>query len=232
MNHDEKELNKFNALSLAWWDLNGPMRALHAMNPVRLNWIQNQMPLHNKKILDIGCGGGILCESLSKQGAIVTGIDLAKDTLAIAQQHAQQSQLNIRYLLTDAQTLSKQENEQYDAITCLELLEHVPNPALLVNYAYQLLKPGGMIFFSTINRTACSFVYAIVGAEYIAQLLPKGTHQYSRFIRPAELAQIIRNNHMQVVALTGIKSNLSATKFQLCQKTSVNYLLACKKDAL
>ena len=229
MNRDPSELNKFNAVSDSWWDLHGHFRPLHDLNPVRLQWIAAQVPLDGKNVLDIGCGGGILSESLAQANASVTGIDLAENALETAREHGKKSGLAIRYLAVSAEEFAKQEPEQYDVITCMELLEHVPDPGSIVNACSKLVKPGGHVFFATLNRNLKSLCYAIIGAEYIMRLLPKGTHRFEKFITPAELSRFVRAADMTVTAITGVSCDLGARKFSLNNITQVNYMLSCVK---
>lgn len=229
MNQDPSELRKFNAVSESWWDINGPFRPLHDLNPVRLQWITRHVSLKNKNIVDIGCGGGILSESLAREKANVTGIDLAENALETARKHSRLSGLPIRYLAISAENLAEQETGQYDIVTCMELLEHVPDPASIVAACAKLLKPGGHVFFATLNRNLKSLLYAIIGAEYIMRLLPKGTHHFEKFITPAELSRYIRSAGMSVTDITGITCDLAAKNFRLSPDTGVNYMLSCKK---
>lgn len=229
MNQDQSELNKFNAVSDSWWDPCGHFRPLHDLNPVRLQWIAAHTSLENKNILDIGCGGGILSESLAQERANVTGIDLAENALQTAREHCRDSGLTIRYTAISAEELAKKEAEKYDIVTCMELLEHVPDPASIVNACSKLVKPGGHVFFATLNRNLKSFFYAIIGAEYIMRLLPKGTHRYEKFITPAELSRYVRSTGMTVIAITGVTCDFGAKKFRLNHNTRVNYMLSCTK---
>ena len=231
MNLDTAELNKFNAVADSWWDPSGNFRPLHDMNPVRLGWIKTYAHLENRNVLDIGCGGGILSESLAKEKAVVTGIDLAANAIETARSHCIESGLSIRYLISSAEELAGKEPEKYDVVTCMELLEHVPDPASIVNACSRLVKPGGMVFFSTLNRNIKSYCHAIIGAEYILRLLPKGTHDFQRFLTPAELFRFIRSANMTVSAITGITCDLRARKFNLSKNTQINYKLACTKQS-
>lgn len=231
MNIDTSELNKFNAIADSWWDPKGNFRPLHDMNPVRLEWIKTHTSLEDRHVLDIGCGGGILSESLAKEKAVVSGIDLAANAIETAQLHSIESGLSIRYLIRSAEELAIHEPEKYDIVTCMELLEHVPDPASIVLACSRLVKPGGMVFFSTLNRNAKSFCHAIIGAEYILRLLPKGTHDFQRFLTPAELSRFVRLANMTVSAITGVSCDLQAKKFHLSKNTQINYMLACTKQA-
>lgn len=229
MNVDQTELLKFNALSGKWWDPDGEFRFLHELNPLRLQWIESITPLEGKQVLDIGCGGGILCEAMAKRNAFVTGIDLADEARRAAEAHRETSGLLIDYRLISAEALAKAEPGKYDIVTCLEMLEHVPDPASIISAAAELVKPGGAVFFATLNRNLKSFIYAIAGAEYLLGLLPRGTHQYARFLKPAELSQQVRNAGMEVSAITGISSNLTASRFHLSRDVSINYMMACRR---
>lgn len=187
-NVDDIEIRKFEELASRWWDPNSEFKPLHEINPLRMNYISQQINLANKKVLDIGCGGGILAEAMAFHGANVTAIDLAEASLSVAKLHQLESKLDIDYRNISAESLAIQEPEQYDVITCLEMLEHVPDPSSIVNACFKLAKPGGQVFFSTINRNPKSYLFAIIGAEYILNLLPRGTHDFAKFIRPSELA--------------------------------------------
>ena len=229
MNADPIELQKFSDLAHRWWDPESEFRPLHEINPMRLNWINQQVPLAGKKILDIGCGGGILTESMARLGAQVTGIDLGEKALKVAELHSLESGINVRYELIAAEAMAEREAGQYDVVTCMEMLEHVPDPAAIVQACARLVKPGGRIFFSTLNRNPKSYLFAIIGAEYLLQLLPKGTHDYSKFITPAELAQFMRNAGLTLDAMKGLGYNPLTKMYSLNQDTSVNYLIASSK---
>lgn len=229
MNADQTELQKFNALAQKWWHPEGAFRSLHALNPLRLQWIESIAPLDEKKVLDIGCGGGILSEAMAKRGASVTGIDLAAEAIDAAQAHGRQSAQAIDYRVISAEDLAKTEPDTYDIVTCLEMLEHVPDPASIVRATACLVKPKGLVFFATLNRNLKSFIHAIVGAEYLLGLLPKGTHQHARFVTPAELSQFVRNAGMEVVAITGIGCNMTGTNFHLTRDVRINYMMACRR---
>jgi 2-polyprenyl-6-hydroxyphenyl methylase/3-demethylubiquinone-9 3-methyltransferase len=224
-NYDPAEVGKFNELASRWWDPEGDFKPLHQMNPVRINYIDQCAPLAGMRCLDVGCGGGILSEGMAERGATVTGIDLADAALAVARLHLNESgRENVCYLEISADALAADEPDSFDIVTCLEVLEHVPDPALLINACARLVKPGGDVFFSTINRNPKAFAMAIVGAEYILQLLPQGTHDYDKFIQPAELDDWARNSGLVLRGLTGMHYAPLAQKFSLCQSVDVNYL--------
>ncbi len=224
MSVDLNEIAKFDALAKDWWDPLGPMKPLHQLNPLRFKAITQQVKLAGKKILDIGCGGGLLSETMAKAQAQVTGIDLSESLIKTASQHAQQQGLNIEYRLQSSTELVNEQREAFDIITCMELLEHVPDPDLLIQECAKLVKPDGMIFFATINRNWQSFLKAIVGAEYILKLLPRGTHQYSQFIRPSELTLWANRSGLSLKGFQGFSYNPLLQQFHLSEDISVNYL--------
>ena len=228
-NVDHSEIDKFSALAHRWWDPTSEFKPLHAINPLRLGWIQSITNLQGKRILDVGCGGGILAESLSKAGATVTGIDLSSKALKVAELHQLESGTSVRYLTISAEDLAKEESQSYDVVTCMEMLEHVPDPSSVVQACAKLCKPGGHIFFSTLNRNPKSYLFAIIGAEYILQLLPKGTHQYEKFIKPSELAQFTRVAGLEVIELKGMTYNPITQIYRLGSDTDVNYMMATRK---
>lgn len=228
-NVDHSEIDKFSALAHRWWDPTSEFKPLHAINPLRLGWIQSITNLQGKRILDVGCGGGILAESLSKAGATVTGIDLSSKALKVAELHQLESGTSVRYLAISAEDLAKEESQSYDVVTCMEMLEHVPDPSSVVQACAKLCKPGGHIFFSTLNRNPKSYLFAIIGAEYILQLLPKGTHQYEKFIKPSELAQFTRTAGLEVIELKGMTYNPITQIYRLGSDTDVNYMMATRK---
>lgn len=231
-NVDPQELAKFSELAHRWWDAGSEFRPLHEMNPVRLDWIDSLAALSGKTVLDVGCGGGILAESMARRAARVTGIDLAAKPLGVARLHALESGVeNIEYLEVAAEALAGQRPQGYDAVTCMEMLEHVPDPGSVVQACGTLVRPGGWVFFSTLNRNPKSFLLGIVGAEYVLQLLPKGTHEYARFIRPSELARWCRGAGLEPVASRGMEYNPLTHRFSLTDDTSVNYLFACRRRA-
>jgi len=229
MNADPLEIQKFSELAHRWWDPTSEFRPLHEINPLRLEWINARVPLAGKKVCDVGCGGGILAESIAKKGATVTGIDLSEKALKVADLHSLESGIKVRYELIAAEELAAREAGQYDVVTCMEMLEHVPDPAAIVQACAKLVKPGGHIFFSTLNRNPKSYLFAIIGAEYILGLLPRGTHDYAKFITPAELSSFTRTAGLEVQALKGMTYNPLTKIYSLNQDTSVNYLMATVK---
>jgi 2-polyprenyl-6-hydroxyphenyl methylase/3-demethylubiquinone-9 3-methyltransferase len=232
MNADPLELQKFSELAHRWWDPSSEFRPLHEINPLRLEWINSRAPLAGKTVLDIGCGGGILAESMARKGADVTGIDLSEKALKVADLHSLETGVQVRYELISAEAMAAREPSRYDVVTCMEMLEHVPDPTAIVHACATLVKPGGHVFFSTINRNPKSYLYAVLGAEYILHLLPKGTHDYAKFITPAELAQSIRNAGLDLEVLKGMGYNPLTKVYSLNQDTSVNYLMAASRPAI
>lgn len=231
MNADPAELQKFSALAHNWWDPTSEFRPLHEINPLRLNWINAHQPLRGKSVLDIGCGGGILAESMARLGAKVKGIDLSEKALKVAELHGLESSVDIDYEMIAAEDLALREPDTYDVVTCMEMLEHVPDPSAIVQACAALVKPGGWLFFSTLNRNPKAYLFAVLGAEYILRLLPKGTHDYAKFITPAELAQFIRAAGLSISSLKGMTYNPLTRIYSLNQDTSVNYLAACRRPA-
>lgn len=229
MNADPLELQKFSDLAHRWWDPTSEFRPLHEINPLRLEWINARAPLAGKTVVDIGCGGGILAESMAKKGAEVTGIDLSEKALKVADLHSLETGVRVRYENIAAEDLAAREPARYDVVTCMEMLEHVPDPAAIVRACAVLAKPGGHIFFSTINRNPKSYLFAVIGAEYLLRMLPRGTHDYARFITPAELAQFVRTAGLTLEALKGMTYNPLTRIYSLNQDTDVNYLVACTK---
>ena len=229
-NVDPVELAKFAATANEWWNVEGSFKTLHKINPLRLSFIQNQIDLTAKKIIDIGCGGGILAESLAKANATVTAIDLNDSAIQVAKTHAEQQQLNIEYQLISAEEIAHQCPAYYDIVTCMELLEHVPDPASIIQACAQLVKPGGYVFFSTINRNLKSFLLAIIGAEYALKLLPKGTHRYDQLIKPSELDQWSRQAGLTIQKIIGIHYNPFSQQFSLQPGVDVNYLVSYQKS--
>jgi 2-polyprenyl-6-hydroxyphenyl methylase/3-demethylubiquinone-9 3-methyltransferase len=224
-NVDEQEIAKFEALAFRWWDTESEFKPLHDINPLRLNFIDEHANLAGKKVLDIGCGGGILSESMAKRGASVKGIDLGEAPLAVARIHAKEENIDIEYEAVSAEDVAQQEPSSYDVVTCMEMLEHVPDPAAIVKACATLVKPGGHVFFSTINRNPKSFLFAIVGAEYVLNLLPKGTHHYEKLIRPSELDHWIRQASLQTNKIIGMNYNPLNKTYKLSSDTSVNYIV-------
>ena len=228
-NVDPAELAKFSDLSHRWWDPNSEFRPLHQINPLRLDWINTLASIKDKQILDVGCGGGILSDAMARAGATVTGIDLAGKSLKVAQLHALESQTpNVSYREISAEALAAETPDQFDVVTCMEMLEHVPDPASIVKACATLVKPGGWVFFSTLNRNPKSFLFAIIGAEYVLNLLPKGTHEYARFIRPGELVAHCRAADLDLQATKGLQYNPITRRYWLDANTSVNYMIATR----
>jgi 2-polyprenyl-6-hydroxyphenyl methylase/3-demethylubiquinone-9 3-methyltransferase len=231
VNADPAELAKFSDLAHRWWDPESEFRPLHQINPLRLAWIDAHAPLSGKRVLDVGCGGGILADSMARKGAGVLGIDLAGKALKVAQLHALEAQTKgVEYREISAEALAAEQPESFDIITCMEMLEHVPDPSSVVRACHAMVKPGGWVFFSTINRNPKSFLFAIVGAEYVLNLLPRGTHEYLKFIRPSELAGHCRAAGLDLVDTRGMEYNPLTRRYWLSSDTSVNYLLATRKD--
>ncbi|MBV7536078.1 bifunctional 2-polyprenyl-6-hydroxyphenol methylase/3-demethylubiquinol 3-O-methyltransferase UbiG [Duganella sp. sic0402] len=229
MNADPLELQKFSELAHRWWDPTSEFRPLHEINPLRLEWINARAPLAGKNVIDIGCGGGILSESMARKGATVTGIDLGEKALKVADLHSLESGVAVRYKLIAAEEMAAQEPGQYDVVTCMEMLEHVPDPAAIVRACAALVKPGGQVFFSTLNRNPKSYLFAVIGAEYILRMLPKGTHDYEKFITPSELSQYIRSAGLEVAGFKGMGYNPLTKIYSLNDDTSVNYLVAARR---
>lgn len=230
-NVDDLEIRKFESLAARWWDPNSEFRPLHEINPLRVNYISQQINLAEKQVLDVGCGGGILAEAMAHHGARVTAIDMAEASLSVARLHQLESGLEIDYRRQSAESLAEQCPGQFDVVTCLEMLEHVPDPASVVNACATLTKPGGLIFFSTINRNPKSYVFAILGAEYVLNLLPRGTHDYAKFIKPSELATWARHSELQLQAQKGMGYNPLSKRYFLQDNVDVNYLAYYRKPA-
>ncbi|MDP3357483.1 MAG: bifunctional 2-polyprenyl-6-hydroxyphenol methylase/3-demethylubiquinol 3-O-methyltransferase UbiG [Polaromonas sp.] len=229
-NADPAELAKFSDLAHRWWDLESEFRPLHQINPLRLGWIEGLVPIQGKRVLDIGCGGGILADSMARRGAQVLGIDLATKALKVAQLHALEAGTQgVEYREVSAETLALEDPGGFDVVTCMEMLEHVPDPASVVRACATLVKPGGYVFFSTINRNAKAFLFAVVGAEYVLNLLPRGTHEYAKFIKPSELAGYCRSTGLALSQTRGMEYNPLTRHYWLSGDTSVNYMLATQK---
>ncbi|MGP1677138.1 MAG: bifunctional 2-polyprenyl-6-hydroxyphenol methylase/3-demethylubiquinol 3-O-methyltransferase UbiG [Burkholderiales bacterium] len=231
MNADPQELAKFSELAHRWWDPSSEFKPLHQINPLRLSWIEGIAGLKGKSVLDVGCGGGILAEAMATLGARVKGIDLSGKALKVAMLHLLESRLDVDYEEISAESLAQREAGKYEALTCMELLEHVPDPASTVSACAQLVKPGGHAFFSTINRNPKSYLLAVIGAEYILRLLPRGTHDYSRFIKPSELARHCRAAGLTLKSVIGMSYNPLTKVYSLNDDASVNYLMHCVRDA-
>jgi len=223
-NYHQAELDKFATLANRWWDPQGPQKPLHALNPVRLGYVNQRQPLAGKKVLDVGCGGGLLSEAMALAGADVSAIDLAPELIKVARLHALESGASVDYKVQAVEALAAESPGTFDAVTCMELLEHVPNPRAIIAACAKALKPGGRLFVSTINRTPAAFALAIVGAEYIARLLPKGTHQYAHFIRPSELAVWLRAADLQLEDVSGVRYLPFLETASLTSRTEINYL--------
>lgn len=229
-NADPIELEKFSQLAHHWWDPTSEFKPLHEINPLRLGYIDHIASLSGKSVLDVGCGGGILSEGMAALGAHVTGIDLGDKALQVAKLHLLESGQQVSYRKVAAEDLAAEKPGHYDVVTCLELLEHVPDPSSIVRACAQLVKPGGHVFFSTINRNPKSYLFAVLGAEYLLRLLPRGTHDYAKFIKPSELAQFCRNTGLVVNDISGMGYNPLSKIYSLGKNTDVNYLLACVRD--
>jgi 2-polyprenyl-6-hydroxyphenyl methylase/3-demethylubiquinone-9 3-methyltransferase len=229
-NVEVAEVNKFAELAHQWWDLQGVFKPLHQLNPLRLNYIDSRASLAGKQVLDVGCGGGILSESMSQRGAQVLGIDLAEKSLQVAQLHALETNVQLEYRCVAVEALAQEKPQAFDVVTCMEMLEHVPDPASVVRACAALVKPGGHVFFSTLNRNAKAYLMAVVGAEYVLNLLPKGTHDYSKFIKPSELAAWMRQSALELQHQTGVTYHPLSKQYALTVDSSVNYMLHAIKD--
>jgi 2-polyprenyl-6-hydroxyphenyl methylase/3-demethylubiquinone-9 3-methyltransferase len=231
MNADPQELAKFSDLAHRWWDPTSEFKPLHEINPLRLGWIDETASLKGKSVLDVGCGGGILAEAMAALGAHVKGIDLSDKALKVALLHLLESRLDVNYEEISAEALAQREPAQYDVLTCMEMLEHVPDPASTVSACAQLVKPGGHVFFSTLNRNPKSYLLAVIGAEYILRLLPRGTHDYAKFLKPSELAQYCRTAGLTLTSIIGMSYNPLTKVYALNDDASVNYLMHCVRNA-
>ncbi len=230
LNADPIEIEKFNSLAHRWWDASSEFKPLHEINPLRLAYINQLSPIAGKTVLDVGCGGGILSESMAHLGAQVTGIDLGERALQVAKLHLLETGQVVDYIEQSVESLAEQRPASFDVVTCMEMLEHVPDPHSIVRACATLLKPGGYLYFSTLNRNPKSYLLAIIGAEYVLNMLPRGTHDYAKFIKPSELAQFCRNAGLTVNALTGISYDPLRKKYALSRDTDVNYMIACTRD--
>ena len=230
MNVDPHEIHKFEQLASRWWDRNSEFKPLHDINPLRANWIDKLAPVAEKNLLDVGCGGGILCEAMAQRGATVTGIDMGDAPLAVGNLHKLESGLNINYVKATAEDYAEDHLGAFDRVTCLEMLEHVPEPSSVVTACAKMTKPGGTVFFSTINRNPKSYLLAVIGVEYILRMLPKGTHEYAKFIRPSELGEWIRNAGLEVTHMTGLVYNPITKNYRLNKRdVDVNYMICARK---
>ena len=230
INADQNELDKFSQLAHRWWDPNSDFKPLHDINPLRLQWIDGHCQLAGKRVLDVGCGGGLLSEGMCEKGATVTGIDLSDKALSVARLHLLESGRKVDYRQISAEELAVQQSGSYDVVTCMEMLEHVPDPASTVAACAALVKPGGHVFFSTINRNPKAYLFAVIGAEYVLQMLPKGTHDYARFIKPSELSRWVRHVDLEPDELRGMTYNPLTRHYALGRDTDVNYLLHTVKN--
>jgi 2-polyprenyl-6-hydroxyphenyl methylase/3-demethylubiquinone-9 3-methyltransferase len=227
--HSQAEIDKFNDLAHEWWNLDGAFKTLHQINPLRCEFIQKHSQIRDKTLIDVGCGGGILSEALAKLGAQVSAIDLAPQSIEIAKLHLYESNLSINYECIEVGAKAAQSAESYDIVTCMEMLEHVPDPAYIIQECAKLLKPNGMAFFSTLNRNFKSYALGVVAAEYILNLVPQGTHDYQKFIKPAELRNMLKQAGFELVALSGVTYNPISQTATLSTDTSINYMVACQK---
>lgn len=229
INADPAELQKFASLAHRWWDPTSEFKPLHDINPLRLNYIDNIASLNGKRVLDVGCGGGILSESMAARGAVVTGIDLGEKALKVAQLHKLESGAEVDYRLVSVEALAEEQPQSYDVVTCMEMLEHVPDPAAIIAACAKLVKPDGFVFFSTLNRNPKSYLFAVIGAEYVLKMLPKGTHDYQKFIKPSELSFWCRKAGLDVAGMTGMSYNPLTQHYSLGNDISVNYILHATK---
>ena len=231
LNADPAELDKFGELAHRWWDPNSEFKPLHDINPLRLDWIDKHVGLAGKRILDVGCGGGLLSEGMALRGAIVTGIDLSEKPLSVAKLHLLETGQKVDYRKISAEALADEMPEAFDAVTCLEMLEHVPDPSSIIASCARLVKPGGQVFFSTLNRNPKAYLFAVIGAEYLLQMLPKGTHDYAKFIKPSELARWAKMARLEPAEVIGMSYNPLNKQYSLGSDTSVNYLMRTMRDA-
>jgi len=231
LNADPAELEKFGDLAHRWWDPNSEFKPLHDINPLRLDWIDKHLGLAGKRILDVGCGGGLLSEGMALRGAEVTGIDLSEKPLSVAKLHLLETGQKVDYRKISVEALADEMPEAFDAVTCLEMLEHVPDPSSIIASCARLVKPGGQVFFSTLNRNPKSYLFAVIGAEYLLQMLPKGTHDYAKFIKPSELARWAKMARLEPAEVIGMSYNLLNKQYSLGNDTSVNYLMRTTRDA-
>ncbi len=229
-NADPVEIEKFSQMAHKWWDPQSEFKPLHEINPLRLNYINQHAAIAGKRVLDVGCGGGILSESMAALNANVTGIDLSDKALQVAKLHLLENGRQVNYRKIPVESLAEEQPEQYDVVTCMEMLEHVPDPDSVIAACTKLVKPGGWIFFSTLNRNPKSYLFAVIGAEYVLNMLPRGTHDFAKFIKPSELAQSCRNAGLNITNLTGMSYNPLTKIYSLGNDTSVNYMVACRRE--
>ena len=230
MNVDNKEVQKFNDISYSWWDPEGPFKPLHMLNPVRINFIKENIDLENKSLIDVGCGGGLLCENLTSKNTKVKGIDMSNEAIKIAKAHQSLNNLNIDYQKISLEELIKESKRKYDVLTCLELIEHVPDPEKLIQDCIKITKKNSELFFSTLNRNLISYLVSIIGAEYIFNILPRGTHDYKNFIKPSEFCSLLRKNSLEIKNIKGINYNILNKNFYESSTPNINYIIHCKKN--
>lgn len=228
-NVDQAEIAKFEALASRWWDRESEFKPLHEINPLRINWIEEHVSLAGKKVLDVGCGGGILSEGMAKRGATVTGIDMGDAPLSVAKLHKLESQVDVEYFKSTAEDFVAEHAGKYDIVTCLEMIEHVPDPSSVIKACRSLVKPNGYVFFSTISRNPKSYLFAIIGAEYVLRLLPRGTHDYQKFVNPSELGAWCREAGLDVQDMTGLTYNPLSKTYKLAEDVSVNYMIQTQR---